>query len=93
MEDVDNVSTEGRTDRVHVTWKREDGAPLSAQREERNGLLILYDVKQSDAGKYVCVGTDSRGPLFAATISLRIVGKYVLCPLSHSPSPLCSIPL
>ena len=58
-------------------WKRE-GGELSEQRDEQNGILIIYSVKESDAGKYMCVGVGKKGAvLFSKTINLRVVGKTI----------------
>lgn len=64
-------------DAEYLFWKRE-GGELSEQRDEQNGVLIIYNVRETDAGKYMCVGMGKKGTiLFSKTINLRVVGETI----------------
>lgn len=44
---------------LRITWQKESGTiPVGRARDDGQGLLVISDIRQSDAGNYICVGTD-----------------------------------
>ena len=57
-----------------ISWKRQ-GATLPVGRSHRaNGALVIRDLKEEDAGNYICVAT-SAGVFHVETISYVEIGK------------------
>lgn len=56
-----------------------EGGSLPESHRTSNGILILYNVDRSYAGKYTCFGINKRNEvLFSKTVNLRIIGRFEL---------------
>ena len=42
-----------------ISWKRQGAALPVGRSDSRNGALILRDLKEEDAGNYICVATSA----------------------------------
>ena len=46
---------------VTIVWSREDGRPIPGRHVQRGSVLYIRTAQGSDAGLYVCRGSDGRG--------------------------------
>ena len=69
---------------IYLDWVRSDGGAMPADRDIRDGVLYIRNVKQDAAGVYSCIGISAQGAtVFSADRRLEIVGALIL--LHHLP--------
>lgn len=65
-------------DRISLTWTRGNNLPLSEEHDISDNMLILRNVQKQDQGVYNCVGYGSSGIVFSRSVTLKVVGKFIL---------------
>ena len=66
---------------IYLDWVRSD-REMPADKEIRDGELIIRNVQPSAAGEYSCVGLSTSGSiLFRAATRLEVVGTWSLSTL------------
>ena len=53
-----------------LSWTKQDGR-LPNTAIDQNGVLMISDIKEGEAGSYICTGSDQRG-VDTATLIIRI---------------------
>ncbi|KAK7602792.1 hypothetical protein V9T40_006766, partial [Parthenolecanium corni] len=70
-----NLGTREQQETIFTYWSRENNVPLKVDHDSsKSGFLILYQVDQSDGGKYVCTGVSrtTGQTLFSHSLTVRI---------------------
>lgn len=63
---------------IYLDWVRSDGGAMPADRDIRDGVLYIRNVKQDAAGVYSCIGISAQGAtVFSADRRLEIVGTLL----------------
>ncbi|KAK3867232.1 hypothetical protein Pcinc_027289 [Petrolisthes cinctipes] len=69
------TSLKGPQTRLSVTWSRADGQlPYGRSVDDRQGLLLISNVRASDRGIYICAATDGFGHIESANVTLEVPG-------------------
>ena len=64
-----------------INWKRQGSGLPVGRSEQINGTLVISDVRENDAGNYICVAT-SAGVFKAETVTYMEIGTgefFFLC--------------
>lgn len=85
---------------ISVIWSRRDGRPINAKHRQRGSVLYIRNADSSDAGLYVCAGTDRRGSvvfefmanlIIAAAPQIRLEPQQQTVRPGESPSIECRV--
>lgn len=61
---------------IYLDWVRSDGGEMPADKDIRDGELLIRNVQTDAAGEYSCIGLSASGTvLFSAATRLEVVGK------------------
>lgn len=69
------VPVEAPTDPIHNGWLRAQVYLFPAVFQIRSGKLMITNTKKSDAGKYICVGTNMVGERESEIAELTVLGN------------------
>ncbi|XP_050723887.1 basement membrane-specific heparan sulfate proteoglycan core protein-like isoform X5 [Eriocheir sinensis] len=59
--------------RIPVTWSKVDGElPYGRSRDNRQGLLVISEVRASDSGVYLCTAIDTYGRVVSERVTLTV---------------------
>ncbi|KAK8750302.1 hypothetical protein OTU49_014768 [Cherax quadricarinatus] len=68
-------SLTGQQNRVSVTWSKAGGElPYGRASDNRQGLLIITQVRPLDSGSYICAATDGFGQVVTQNVTLIVEG-------------------
>lgn len=61
---------------IFISWKKNDENSILNYPTSERGILNIYNVQRSDAGKYICLGISRNTgiTLFMKTVNLKVIG-------------------